>query len=346
MTGTEPLQSSFFDGRQPRPQAVTLSLADGLLHIVGDGWQRQVPLQQVRWPERQRHGARIAYLPDGATLQHANGAEWDDWARAQGLQEAPVVAWMQSWRKALTAGVALVVCCVAIWLWGVPAISHAALQVIPQRMDEVVGARALQSFDEGLLQPSKLDLPAQAAIRERFNTAMAQAYAKGTAPAPAWQLHFRSAKTAALGPNAFALPGGHIVLTDDMAQLLKDRPEALVGVLAHELGHVRHRHGMQMVVQASLLSGLSAVVLGDVSGVLATVPAVLAQSAYSRQAEREADMDAARLLKAAGIAPSVMVDMFERISAERARLHLDDIPIALASHPANDERIAFFKNYR
>jgi predicted Zn-dependent protease len=41
-----------------------------------------------------------------------------------------------------------------------------------------------------------------------------------------------------------------------------------------------------------------------------------------------------------------MVDMFERISAERARLHLDDIPIALASHPANDERIAFFKNYR
>jgi Zn-dependent protease with chaperone function len=222
--------------------------------------------------------------------------------------------------------------------------SHAALSVIPLRMDEAVGDQAMKSFEQGMLEPSKLSAADQAEIRLRFTQAMAAAFPKGGAPH--WQLHFRGSKHGAIGPNAFALPGGHIVLTDDMVALLKDRPDALVGVLAHELGHVRHRHGMQMVVQASLLSGLTALVLGDVSGVIAAVPAVLAQSAYSRQAEHEADADAARLLKAAGIAPAVMVDLFERIAAERERQHMADVPIALASHPADAERIAFFKNYR
>jgi predicted Zn-dependent protease len=341
---TAPLPSSLFDGRQPRPIPVQLNLADGVLHIAGEGLQWQVPMQQVRWPERQRHGARIAYLPGGATLQHADGAQWDAWARASGHREAPVVAWMQSWRKALLASLVLVLACVATWLWGVPAASHAALNFIPLRMDDTVGEQAMKSFEQGMLQPSKLGAAEKAAINQRFNLAVAAAFPRGGAPH--WQLHFWATKNPAMGPNAFALPGGHIVLTDEMVTLLKDKPDALVGVLAHELGHVRHRHGMQMVVQASLLSGMTALVLGDVSGLIAAVPAVLAQSAYSRQAEHEADADAAHLLKAASIAPAVMVDLFERIAAERERQHMPDMPIALASHPADAERIAFFKNYR
>lgn len=338
------LRSSLFNGRQARPIPVRLSLDKGVLSIVGEGVQLRVPEQQLRWPERQRHGARIAYLPDGATLQHANGPEWDAWAQASGHLEAPVVDWMQSWGKALVASMVLVLACVATWLWGVPLASRAALSVIPQRIDDAVGDQAMKSFEQGMLQPSKLIEAEQAGIRQRFERAMAAAFPNGGAPH--WQLHFRGSKHGAIGPNAFALPGGHIVLTDEMVALLKDRPDTLVGVLTHELGHVRHRHGMQMVVQASLLSGMTALVLGDVSGLIAAVPAVLAQSAYSRDAEHEADADAARLLKAAGIAPAVMVDLFERITTERERKHMSDLPIALASHPADADRIAFFKNYR
>lgn len=340
------LHSSLFDGRQARPIPVRLRLADGVLHIVGDGLQLAIPVRQVRWPERQRHGARIAYLPDGATLQHADGPAWDAWARASGHREGSVVAWMQSWRKALLASVLLVVACAGTWLWGVPLASLAALDVIPPQVDVRVGEQAMQSFEHGMLRPSQLGQAEQAAIQQRFEQALQRAYPKGGAPH--WQLHFRGSKNSMIGPNAFALPGGHIVLTDEMAALLKDQPDTLVGVLAHELGHVRHRHGMQMVVQASLLSGISAVVLGDVSGLLAAVPVVLAESAYSREAERQADEEAARDLKAAGISPAVMVALFERIAAERERRHgqLGDLPIALADHPADADRIAFFKNYR
>jgi predicted Zn-dependent protease len=338
------LPSSLFDGRQARPIPVRLSLREGVLHIHGEGVMLQFPERQVRWPERQRHGARIAYLPDGSTLQHADGQQWDRWARASGHREGQVVGWMQSWRKALAASVLLVAASVATWVWGVPLAGHAALAFIPQRVDESVGEQAMQSFEQGMLQPSKLGAQEQAAIRQRFEQAMKAAFPNGSAPH--WQLYFRGSKNGAIGPNAFALPGGHVVLTDEMVAMLKDRPDTLVGVLAHELGHVQHRHGMQMVVQASLLSGMSALVLGDVSGLLAVVPVVLAQSAYSRDAEHQADVEAARTLKAAGIPPTVMVELFERIATERERRHMGDLPIALADHPADAERIAFFKNYR
>jgi predicted Zn-dependent protease len=338
------LLSSLFDGRQARPIAVRLLLQGGVLHIHGEGVQLAIPERQVRWPERQRHGARIAYLPDGATLQHADGPAWDAWARASGHVEGHVVGWMQSWRKALAASVLLVAASVATWVWGVPLASQAALAFIPQRVDASVGEQAMQSFEQSMLQPSKLSPAEQEAIRQRFEQAMKAAFPGGSAPH--WQLYFRGSKNGAIGPNAFALPGGHMVITDEMVAMLKDRPDTLVGVLAHELGHVRHRHGMRMVVQASLLSGMSALVLGDVSGLVAIVPVVLAQSAYSRDAEHQADEEAARALKAAGISPTVMVELFERIAAERERKHMGDLPIALADHPADADRIAFFKNYR
>ena len=170
--------------------------------------------------------------------------------------------------------------------------------------------------------------------------------------APHWQLAFHASPV--LGPNAFALPGGHIVMTDELVKLLHDQPDAIVGVLAHELGHVQHRDGLDMVVRASLVSALVGVVLGDASGFIATVPATLATQSYSRDAERRADAHAARLLHAGGLPPSAMVVFFERIleKSDAARKNDEDekepgvsLPIAIASHPDHEERIRFFQEW-
>jgi predicted Zn-dependent protease len=84
--------------------------------------------------------------------------------------------------------------------------------------------------------------------------------------------------------------------------------------------------------------------------VLAGVPALLGQMAYSRDAEREADAESVRLLRAAGLSPAVMVEFFERMQAWRdsdagRKLGADiDVGIAFSSHPADAERIAFFRD--
>ncbi|HEY9108712.1 MAG TPA: M48 family metallopeptidase, partial [Roseateles sp.] len=125
-----------------------------------------------------------------------------------------------------------------------------------------------------------------------------------------------------------------------------DNPRALVGVLGHELGHVKHRHGMRLTLRASAVGLATGVMLGDFSVALASAPALLAQQSYSRGFEREADDYARTVLRGAGIDPAVMVGFFERMK----KLHEEGgegdggaFAAAFSSHPADDERIEFFR---
>jgi len=332
------LHLDYFDGRSAATQTADIWIEAGQLWLQAPLARLSYPLAAVRWPERQRHGQRQVLLPDGGVLSCTQAAAWDDWARAALIPESATVRWMQSWRLVATAFALLVVLTIAGWRWGVPAAAHGVMALLPAAADARVGAQALASLDQQMLKPSALKPEQQRAIAQRFAEAVALAD-RQIGPLPDYRLHFRAAGKA-LGPNAFALPGGDIVLTDDLVRLMDDTPDALVGVLAHELGHVRHRHGMRSVVQAGLVGVVAGLVIGDFSALLAAAPAVLAQAAYSRDFEREADDDARRLMLAAGIKPRVMVAFFERVAKEQP----SQMPIAIASHPANEERIRFFSD--
>jgi Zn-dependent protease with chaperone function len=103
------------------------------------------------------------------------------------------------------------------------------------------------------------------------------------------------------------------------------------------------------------------VVLGDFSTLLAAVPALLGQAHYSREAEREADAHAVKVLKDAGLSPLHMVTLFEALEQERqkkankaqdkheGKAAAEDensaswLGIAFASHPSDADRIAYFR---
>jgi len=340
--GTHPggLASEYFDGLRPTAHPVHLHIDGPDLVIEGIGFTRRVPHRQVRWPERQRHGTRLAYLPQQGLLSHADGPSWDAWTQAHGLREPWVVRWMQSWRGVGVALVVVVGMGMALWHWGVPWAGRAVVAALPMAADQAVGEQALAQFDKGL-SPSKLSVERQAAIRQALADAVEQAYPADRRPA--YTLHFRAAAKLKIGPNAFALPGGVIVLTDELAELLADAPDVITGVLAHELGHVHHRHGMRTAVQAGLLAGMAGLVIGDFSSVLASLPALLGQAAYARDFEREADREAIAVLQALHMKPSRMALFFERIEAWRkAHDEVYTLPIALASHPADEERKRLF----
>jgi predicted Zn-dependent protease len=74
---------------------------------------------------------------------------------------------------------------------------------------------------------------------------------------------------------------------------------------------------------------------------------VRTELASSRAAERESDQESVDILRKAGISPAVMVVFFERIEAWRKKAAGGDgpeLPIALSSHPSDEERVNFFKN--
>lgn len=338
MSGSE-VHGDYFDGRSARPVPARATLEPQGLRLQGETLDRLVPLAQVQWPERTRHGRRIVHLADGASFHAHDGAAFDAWRAAAGHRGSWVERAQQSWRGVLGAVALLAVLAVALYQWGLPAAARGVLNFVPASVDQRLGESALHTLGGQILEPSTLPAAQQEDLQRAFDRAVAAAYPAGQAPA--YRVHFHKSR---IGPNAFALPGGIIVMTDELVKLVEGDVEVVVGVLAHELGHVEHRHGMRLVVQTGLLAAITSLAFGDFSGWLATAPVVLGQAAYSRAAEREADETSIRLLKAAGLSPLAMVRFFEKIGEKAGgRGDRSLLGIAFASHPPDAERIARFR---
>jgi predicted Zn-dependent protease len=142
--------------------------------------------------------------------------------------------------------------------------------------------------------------------------------------------------------NAFAIPGGYIFVFDGLLGRLENEEE-LAGVLAHEIGHVRHNHFFkdQKKVAAADLGVLAAILLGQggqAVTALSLAGAASLQLAYTRENEREADQTAVELLEKAGYDPNGLPRFFELLH-QQERLILAQGQFAyLSTHPGLDER--------
>jgi Zn-dependent protease with chaperone function len=139
-------------------------------------------------------------------------------------------------------------------------------------------------------------------------------------------------------PNAFALPGGKVVLTRGLTALAEG-PDEIAGVLAHELEHVRQRHVMAGFVRGTLLSTLWAVSVGDYAGLMVIDPSTAFQIAtleFSRDDEAEADAGALAMLQRAHIDSEGFARFFERLEGDEG----NEIPEWMSSHPASGQRAA------
>jgi Zn-dependent protease with chaperone function len=339
------IAADYFDGRSARAHAVRVRVDGDLLVIVGDGVHRSEPLASLRWPERTRHGVRLLHLPDGASLHCRDSLAWDHWsADFAGRRDPLVVRVQQRWKWVMVSTLVLLALVFFSYKHLLPLAARGVVALIPATADEALGDAALQSIDNsGLMKPTKLSFDKQEAVRKAFAQSVAHL---PLGDVPEYRLEFRQS---AIGPNAFALPGGNIVLTDELYERVDGDRDVIVGVLGHELGHLRHRHGMRMLVQASVLSAAAGALYGDFSTLFSQIPVLLGQASYSRAFEHEADVDSVRLMKANAISPAVMARFFVKVrqplTADKAASapHLPQIPIALASHPADEERIEFFE---
>lgn len=115
--------------------------------------------------------------------------------------------------------------------------------------------------------------------------------------------------------NAFAVPGGQIVLTKGLLDKAASADE-VAGVLAHEMGHGIEMHPETGLIRSVGLAAAVEIMLGG--GGLANAGLMLAQLGYSRSAEHQADVDALQLLKGAGIAPKGLGDFFTRVTKMEA----------------------------
>lgn len=145
--------------------------------------------------------------------------------------------------------------------------------------------------------------------------------------------------------NAFAIPGGHVIVNSGLIQEAA-QPEEVAGVLAHEIAHVTLRHSLQNLIGSVGMFVVMQMAFGDLDGVLAVMvdnSSYLLRQKFSREYEREADAKGWEYLNQANIDPRGLERFFERlekIEAEKDPLGGVSGQLAiLATHPATGERI-------
>lgn len=141
--------------------------------------------------------------------------------------------------------------------------------------------------------------------------------------------------------NAFAVPGGYIVVFDSILGIM-DAPEQLAGLLAHEASHIQLKHSTRAIFRElanHLFFNLIIGDYGDLSAIIAQHGDQLAGLSYTRKLELEADDNGLQLMIRAGIPPSGMPDLFRKMKSAAENAGASDVPDFLSTHPSMDERL-------
>ena len=192
---------------------------------------------------------------------------------------------------------------ISTMVWGIPAAANYLAFNIPESVREASAEQTMSLIDRLYVEESELP---EGRKREL------EAYFRNADSYPS-QILFRNGSK--IGANAFALPGGYVVFTDQIVELAEDDSE-LLGVYLHEVGHARLRHAETAVLRDSIWLVAITLLTGDISGVsdvIYTVPVALGELAFSRDLEREADDFAIDAMFAMGQDPAVLATMLERL---------------------------------
>ncbi|MGA0887161.1 MAG: M48 family metallopeptidase, partial [bacterium] len=219
--------------------------------------------------------------------------------------------------------------------YGLPWMGDQVAHWIPQSWLMMAGDETLEILDESFFSPSELALQDQDQFTKEFNRMASLVLKDQTA-----RLVFRQSEE--IGPNAFALPGGLVVLTDELVEIAEDQA-GVIGVLAHELGHVQLKHPARRLVRSLMALALVSLIFDDAATFaeeLAAISGSLISLAYTREFEEEADRAGKEILIGAGLSPIPLADLLQKLS-DGCKENCSQLPEWLTTHPSVPSRIEF-----
>jgi Zn-dependent protease with chaperone function len=333
------LSGLYYDGCTSRSSAVRLSFCrDGTVDISGEGVSLRFPLAALDISSRVGNTPRAIALPNGGRCEIKDNDGLDSvLVKCGGARPQHWIHRLETSLRYVAAATVIT----ALFAWamidhGIPWLAEQAAYALPRDVDRALGQGTLDVLDRQWFSESTLDQTRRAQLEARFLAMTA------TLESPdSYRLEFRAGGD--IGANAFALPSGIVVMTDELVAL-SENDDQLVAVLAHEIGHLEHRHSLRMVMQDSALALVISAVTGDpfsTSTLAVALPTLLAHAGYSREFETEADDYAYRYLVANGIPTEAFANILVRLGGDGETSTVERF---LSSHPGTRERIARFRN--
>jgi Zn-dependent protease with chaperone function len=305
------------------------------------------PFKSVEISDRVGSIPRHITFPDQSVFETSDNDTVDNIVRPYARRHFGIIHSLERFHPRLVIFAALVIAfCFALYRFALPILVEVAIAVTPPVVPQLLSKSVLASLDQAIFEETKLSSESRKDLSDQF-AKIATLTPRGMAAlAPAdtraYTLNFR--RGGAIGPNAFALPDGTVVLTDELVELAND-DEMVLAVLAHEIGHVDHEHSLRQLYRAAGVTALIMLIGGDIGSATEDIliqGSALVSLSYSRSAEAEADRYSVELMHKAGRDPAAIARFFELM---RDRLGDNSENDFLSTHPATPERIAETRRY-
>ncbi|AOA57343.1 M48 family metallopeptidase [Acinetobacter larvae] len=228
----------------------------------------------------------------------------------------------------------VVIFCAVFLKWGVPWMAKTVAYNLPENTLQRIGNQS-EELVMTLTKPSQLDPQQQQHLQQLYKQYIAE-------DRPA-RLLFRRGQQ--LGANALAIPNNTIIMTDELVELAHSDQEIL-GVLAHEQGHLKERHSLQQALASFGFSLIYIAMTGDSSDLLNSVPVALVGANYSRDFEQAADDYALDLMAKQKLPVEHYANMLQRLSDQAGENKVNNpLMDLMSSHPATADRIQRVRDF-
>lgn len=353
----------FYDGLISKPRQATLSPVDEQSVLVTyydpDERKNQFSLKQMTLIGALGKKNPVIELDNDARIEFLS-PELPDWLDLESKSLNKKIWRLERSPSLIIFSVIFVVALAfSVVKWGIPFTAKVVAFELPENTLSKIGDKAEEYVVENWT--AKSELP------QGQKDQITQEYIKTIAEGKPAKLLFREGGR--LGANAIALPNNTIIVTDQLIELAHSDQEIL-GVLAHEQGHLVQRHSLQQGLSSLGFSVLYIAITGDSSDLMTTLPLAVIGAGYSRQFEKEADLYALKLMDRKGLEVAHFANFLQRLNddAEReekaqntdkkteqkptetqAKSEKKQVSFnvldALSSHPATEERIQMVRDF-
>jgi Zn-dependent protease with chaperone function len=326
-SGSTP-QRVFYDGKSSRRHLVQLAFKDQLEISEGETVRATWPFADIRRAEGAAGILRVRCVsgPSLARLEIRDAA-----LAAELISRCPALDDGAAGRHGIGAivgwSVAAAISIAAVVWFGLPLAADRLAPLVPEALERRIGDAAERQI--GIIFGRATCSNARG--RAAFDKLMAEISQAAGIEGPV-----RATVLDTPVPNAFALPGGKVYL---FRGLLAEagNPDEIAGVLAHELGHVRHRDNTRGMIYSGGTSFLIGLLFGDITGSSALIFASrsLVTASYSREAEQGADDFSIDVMHRLGRPTKPMGELIFRITGNQA----DGTLSILSNHPLTEDRL-------
>lgn len=328
----------YYDGRTSKINPVNIRYDNQTIYINGGNLQEEisVPLTDCKLTPPLGRTNRSILLPSGAKCETDNFNAIAQLEQQQGGNTVykSIHLLEQKWKLAIGCMAGLIIVVFLFTTYGIPYIAEVVSHNIPVKMMNKLSDDALVLLDKQLFEPSKIDLLKQNQLKAEVKSIQAEINSGRN-----YTLKFRGGKK--IGANAFALPSGTIIITDELINMIEEERE-LTGIILHEIGHIENRHGIRSVLQNTGVFFLISAIAGDmvsITSVAGSFPTLLVESGYSRKFEKEADEFSASFFLNKGWSTKPFQNILKRIIKDK-ELGMDMV----ATHPGAEERIKLLQS--